>query len=64
MKIVIKDGLLWRDNTINNDNIISCLEADKIANANGFMYVETLVKKYPENTVLYLDTNFKITEKG
>ena len=64
MKIVIKDGLLWRDNTINTDNIISCLEADKIANANGVRYVETLVKKYPENTVLYLDTNFKITEKG
>lgn len=66
MKIVIKDDLLWKDNTKTTGNIINCIEGDKIANANGFMFVERLVKAYSDNTKLTLDENFKIistTEK-
>ena len=60
MKIIIKDKLLWKDNTSNTNNIIGCIKGDAIAQANNEMFVERLIKKYPDNTILNLDENLKI----
>lgn len=59
-RIIIKDGLLWRGNTKSTDNIINTIEADRIARANGFMYVERMINTYTDGTKLKLDEDLKI----
>lgn len=59
-KIIIKDGLLWWMNAKNVDNVIDCVEADIIAQANGFMFAERLVKAYPDSTTLKMSVDRKI----
>ena len=61
-KIVVAEGLLWEGKAGNNANIINIFEADDIARKNGFPYVEQLISKYKENTILFLDENLKIIE--
>lgn len=64
MKYIIHKGLLWGKNTSTSRNIVNCLEADKIANANDFIYIERLINHYPDGTILYIDKNLKIKTKG
>lgn len=60
MKIIVNQGLLWISDTSNLKNMINRITSDKIARANGFIYVENLVKAFPENRVLRLDKDMKI----
>lgn len=61
-RIIIKDGLLWTGNTKHPDNIINTIKADKIAQANGFMYVERMISAYADGTKLTLDDDLNIQE--
>ena len=61
-KIVIAEGLLWEGRAGNKRNILGTFEADKIAEALGFMYVERLIDHYGENITLLLDDNLKVME--
>jgi hypothetical protein len=59
-KIIIAEGLLWEGKVGLNQNIINIFEADKIAQANDYMYVESLIRAHPENTTLFIDKELKI----
>lgn len=59
-QILIQDGLLWKEDASSNDNIVACPLGDRIAQANGMVYVERVVKRFPEGTVLILDKDLKI----
>lgn len=63
MKVIIKDKLLWEKDTSTRSNIIGCIFGDKIANVNGYVYVERLIKEYPDGTVLHLTDDLKIAEE-
>lgn len=63
MKIIIKDGLLWENNTTTKDNIIGCMGADSIARANGFHYAETMIDYYGAGKELNIDENHKIIKE-
>ena len=63
MKIIVHRDLLWKDSTDNPDNILCCLKGDQIAQANGGVYVESFIRKYPDGTILVLDEDLQIVEE-
>ncbi len=58
-KIILAEGLLWEGKVGEVKNILSVIEADKIAQSLGFVFVERLVNHYKENTVLLLGESLK-----
>lgn len=61
-KIIVKDGLLWEGSAKDIDNVLTTYEADRIAQANGFPYVESLIRKYRDGAVMHIDNESKILD--
>lgn len=59
-KIIIKDGLLWEDRLYLTKDLIGTFEADRIAQANNYSYVERLIADYIDGSVILIDSNLKI----
>lgn len=62
MNIIVADGILYLEKKALH-NYIDARHADKIANANGYEYVERFVKAYPDGTELKLnDETLKVMD--
>lgn len=59
MKVRVSDGLIFEVSNPRDEKIISCPQADEIAEANGFVYAERFVNYYKGRT-LELDEKLKV----